>query len=85
MPYALTAAHRGVVNYRELHPRRVALTRRTYGDHVYLHLLAGTALPVRGQLLLFGSSTLVALVYLWREVPETKDRSLQELEQDPTG
>jgi hypothetical protein len=34
MPYALTAAYGEVVNYRKLHPRRVALTRRTYGDHV---------------------------------------------------
>jgi hypothetical protein len=28
---------------------------------------------------------LVALRYLWREVPETKGRSLQELEQDLAG
>jgi sugar porter (SP) family MFS transporter len=38
-----------------------------------------------GVFLLFGALTLVALVYFWREVPETKGRSLQELEQDLAG
>jgi sugar porter (SP) family MFS transporter len=38
-----------------------------------------------GVFLLFGCLTLVALLYFWREVPETKGRSLQELEQDLTG
>jgi len=32
--FALTTTHGEVVNYRKLHPRLVALTRRTYGDHV---------------------------------------------------
>jgi hypothetical protein len=31
---------------------------------------------------LFGSLTLVALGYFWRKVPETKGRSLQEIERD---
>jgi hypothetical protein len=35
--------------------------------------------------LLFGSLTLVALLYFWREVPETKGRSLQEIERDLVG
>jgi len=35
-----------------------------------------------GVFLLFGSLTLVALLYFWREVPETKGRSLQEIERD---
>ncbi|MGH3264615.1 MAG: MFS transporter, partial [Trebonia sp.] len=38
-----------------------------------------------GVFLLFGSLTLVALLYFWREVPETKGRSLQEIERDLTG
>jgi sugar porter (SP) family MFS transporter len=38
-----------------------------------------------GVFLLFGSLTLVALLYFWRKVPETKGRSLQELEQDLTA
>jgi sugar porter (SP) family MFS transporter len=38
-----------------------------------------------GVFLLFGCLTLVALLYFWREVPETKGRSLQELEQDFAG
>ena len=33
----------------------------------------------------FGSLTLVALPYFWREVPETKGRSLQEIERDLAG
>ena len=31
------------------------------------------------------SLTLVALLYFWRKIPETKRRSLQQLEQDLTG
>jgi sugar porter (SP) family MFS transporter len=38
-----------------------------------------------GVFLLFGALTLVALLYFWWKVPETKGRSLQELEQDLTG
>jgi sugar porter (SP) family MFS transporter len=38
-----------------------------------------------GVFLLFGSLTVVALLYFWRKVPETKGRSLQELEQELTG
>ena len=38
-----------------------------------------------GVFLLFGSLTLVALLYFWRKIPETKRRSLQQLEQDLTG
>jgi H+/Cl- antiporter ClcA len=38
-----------------------------------------------GVFLLFGSLTLVALLYFWREVPETKGRSLQEIERDLAG
>jgi sugar porter (SP) family MFS transporter len=38
-----------------------------------------------GVFLLFGSLTVVALLYFWRQVPETKGRSLQELEQELTG
>src|SRR6201996_4388866 len=34
---------------------------------------------------LFGFLTLVALAYFWRKVPETKGRSLQEIEHDLTG
>ena len=38
-----------------------------------------------GVFLLFGSLTLVALIYFWFKVPETKGRSLQEIEEDLTG
>jgi hypothetical protein len=38
-----------------------------------------------GVFLLFGCLTLVALLYFWREVPDTKGRSLQQLEQDLAG
>jgi hypothetical protein len=38
-----------------------------------------------GVFLLFGSLTLVALLYFWLKVPETKGRSLQELEEDLAG
>lgn len=38
-----------------------------------------------GVFLLFGSLTLVALLYFWLEVPETKGRSLQQIEQDLAG
>jgi MFS family permease len=43
------------------------------------------ALGSFGVFLLFGCLTLVALGYFWRKVPETKGRSLQELEQELTG
>ncbi len=43
------------------------------------------AIGTMGVFLLFGSLTLVALLYFWREVPETKGRSLQELERDLAG
>jgi hypothetical protein len=46
--------------------------------------LAGTV-GALGVFLLFGSLTLVALLYFWREVPETKARSLQEIERDLAG
>jgi len=38
-----------------------------------------------GVFLPFGSLTLVALLYFWLEVPETKGRSLQEIERDLVG
>jgi sugar porter (SP) family MFS transporter len=38
-----------------------------------------------GVFFLFGFLTLVALAYFWRKVPETKGRSLQEIEQELTG
>jgi sugar porter (SP) family MFS transporter len=38
-----------------------------------------------GVFLMFGSLTLVALVYFFAKVPETKGRSLQDLEQDLTA
>lgn len=38
-----------------------------------------------GVFFLFGSLTLVALAYFAKKVPETKGRSLQQLEQDLTG
>jgi hypothetical protein len=38
-----------------------------------------------GVFLLFGSLTLVALRTFWREVPETKGRSMQEIERDLVG
>lgn len=34
---------------------------------------------------LFGFLTLIALGYFWRKVPETKGRSLQEIEHELTG
>ena len=37
-----------------------------------------------GAFFLFGFLTLVALAYFWRKVPETKGRSLQEIERDLT-
>lgn len=37
------------------------------------------------ELFLFGFLTLVALAYFWRKVPETRGRSLQEIERDLTG
>ena len=38
-----------------------------------------------GVFFLFGFLTLVALAYFWRKVPETKGRSLQEIEHELTG
>ena len=38
-----------------------------------------------GVFFLFGFLTLVALAYFWRKVPETKGRSLQEIERQLTG
>jgi sugar porter (SP) family MFS transporter len=38
-----------------------------------------------GVFFLFGFLTLVALAYFWRKVPETKGRSLQEIEHQLTG
>ena len=38
-----------------------------------------------GAFFLFGFLTLVALGYFWRKVPETKGRSLQEIERDLVG
>jgi len=38
-----------------------------------------------GAFFLFGFLTLVALAYFWRKVPETKGRSLQEIERDLVG
>jgi len=38
-----------------------------------------------GVFFLFGFLTLVALGYFWRKVPETKGRSLQEIEHELTG
>jgi sugar porter (SP) family MFS transporter len=35
-----------------------------------------------GTFFLFGGLSLVALLYFWRQVPETKNRSLQEIERD---
>jgi hypothetical protein len=43
------------------------------------------AIGAMGVFLLFGSLTLVALLYFWREVPETKGRSMQEIERDLVG
>ncbi len=43
------------------------------------------AIGAMGVFLLFSSLTLVALLYFWREVPETKGRSLQEIERDLAG
>jgi hypothetical protein len=43
------------------------------------------AIGAMGVFLLFGSLTLLALLYCWREVPETKGRSLQEIERDLAG
>jgi sugar porter (SP) family MFS transporter len=44
-----------------------------------------TAIDGVGVFFLFGFLTLVALAYFWRKVPETKGRSLQEIEHDLTG
>jgi sugar porter (SP) family MFS transporter len=41
-----------------------------------------TAIDGVGVFFLFGFLTLVALAYFWRKVPETKGRSLQEIERD---
>jgi sugar porter (SP) family MFS transporter len=45
-------------------------------------LTVKNAIGGMGVFLLFGSLTLVALLYFWLKVPETKGRSLQELEED---
>jgi hypothetical protein len=39
----------------------------------------------RSAFFLFGFLTLVALGYFWRRVPETKGRSLQQIEHDLVG
>jgi Sugar (and other) transporter len=44
-----------------------------------------SAIGGAGVFFLFGLLTLVALGYFWRKVPETKGRSLQEIEQQLTG
>ena len=44
-----------------------------------------TAIDGVGVFFLFGFLTLVALAYFWRKVPETKGRSLQEIERELTG
>jgi len=44
-----------------------------------------TAIGGIGVFLLFGSLTLVALLYFWLKVPETKGKSLQELEEELVG
>jgi sugar porter (SP) family MFS transporter len=49
----------------------------------FLTLLS--AIGGTGVFLLFACLTLVALVYFWRKVPETKGRSLQEIERDLRG
>jgi sugar porter (SP) family MFS transporter len=46
----------------------------------FLTLLS--AIGGAGAFFLFGFLTLVALAYFWRKVPETKGRSLQEIERD---
>ena len=46
----------------------------------FLTLLS--AIGGTGAFFLFGFLTLVALAYFWRKVPETKGRSLQEIERD---
>jgi sugar porter (SP) family MFS transporter len=43
------------------------------------------AIDGTGVFFLFGFLTLVALAYFWRKVPETKGRSLHEIEHDLTG
>jgi Sugar (and other) transporter len=43
------------------------------------------AIGAVGVFLLFGALTLVALPCFWRAVPETKGRSLQQLEQHLAG
>jgi len=48
-------------------------------------LTVKNAIGAMGVFLLFGSLTLVALLYFWREVPETKGRSLQEMDRDLVG
>jgi sugar porter (SP) family MFS transporter len=49
----------------------------------FLTLLS--AIGGSGAFFLFGFLTLVALAYFWRKVPETKGRSLQEIERDLTN
>jgi sugar porter (SP) family MFS transporter len=43
------------------------------------------AIGAMGVFLMFGCLTLVALFYFWAKVPETKGRSLQQLERELTG
>jgi hypothetical protein len=49
----------------------------------FLTLLS--AIGGTGVFLLFGFLTLAALAYFYRKVPETKGRSLQEIERDMRG
>jgi sugar porter (SP) family MFS transporter len=49
----------------------------------FLTLLS--AIGGTGVFLLFGFLTLIAIAYFWKKVPETKGRSLQEIERDMRG
>lgn len=65
--------------------RQTLLLAGTTGMTVGMFLTIENAIGGMGVFLLFGSLTVVALLYFWRKVPETKGRSLQELEQELTG
>jgi MFS family permease len=76
--------------------RRVLLLAGTVGMAVGMFMTAFSfiggsmltlvnAIGPLGVFLLFGCMTLVALSYFYAKVPETKGRSLQQLEQDLTG